>query len=69
MLVGDITARSCFKDKLWNALSDAVNDVSMDTTGKFTSSADNYHSLLLVAQNKGAYSDHLSQSKRKKILF
>ena len=67
MLVGDITARSCFKDELWNALSDAVNDVSMDTTEKFTSSADNR--LLLVAQNKGGYTNHLSHSKRKKILF
>ena len=67
MLMGDIIAPGCSKDKLWNALADAVNDVSMDTTEKFTSSADN--SLLLVAQNKGAYTDHLSQSKQKKILF
>ena len=29
------------KDKLWNALADAFNDLSMDTTKKFTSSADN----------------------------
>ena len=67
MLLGDITARSRFKDKLWNALADAVNDVSMDTTEKFTSPADNR--LLLVAQNIGGYTNHLSQSKRKKIPF
>ena len=67
MLMGDIMAPSCSKDKLWNALADAVNYVSMDTTEKFTSSADNR--LLLVTQNKGAYTDHLSQSKQKKILF
>ena len=67
MLVGGITAPNCSKDKLWNALADAVNDVSMDTTEKFTSSADNR--LLLVSQNEGGYTNHLSQSKRKKILF
>ena len=48
MLLGDILAQSCFKDKLWNALTGAVNDVSMDTTEKFTSSADSR--LSLVAQ-------------------
>ena len=39
------------KDKLWNALADAVNDISMETTMKLTSSIDNR--LLLVPQNKG----------------
>ena len=56
MLVGNITAPSCSKDKLWNALTDAVKDVSMDTTEKFTSLADNR--LLLVAQSKGGYTNH-----------
>ena len=37
-------------DKLWNALADAFNDLSIDTTKKFTSSADNR--LSFVAQNK-----------------
>ena len=51
MLLGDIIALSCSKDELWNALADVVNDASVDTTEKFTSSADNR--LLFVAQNKG----------------
>ena len=46
-----------FKDKLWNALADAFNDLSMDTTKKFTSSADNR--LSFVAQNKDRYANHL----------
>ena len=45
------------KDKLWNALADALNDVHMGTTEKFTSSADNR--LSFVAQNKGRYTNHL----------
>ena len=40
MLLGAIIVPSCSKGKLWNALADAVNDVSMDTTKKFTSSAE-----------------------------
>ena len=51
MSLGDITAPSCFKNRLGNALADAVNDVSVDTTEKLTDSADNR--LLFVAQNKG----------------
>ena len=38
------------KDKLWNALADAINDISMETTKKLTSSVDNR--LLFVPQNK-----------------
>ena len=59
MLLGDIIAgrHYCSKDKLWNALADAFNDVSIDTTEKFTSSADNR--LSFVAQNKGRYTNHL----------
>ena len=45
------------KDKLWNALADTFNDLSMDTTKKFTSSADNR--LSFVAQNKDRYTNHL----------
>ena len=52
MSLGDIIAyRSYFKNKLRNALADAVNDVSVDTNEKLTGSADNR--LLFVAQNKG----------------
>ena len=38
MSLGDIIAPSCSKDKLWNALADAVNDASMDTMEKITCS-------------------------------
>ena len=38
------------KDKLWNALADAVNDISMETSKKLISSVDNR--LLFVPQNK-----------------
>ena len=40
MSLGDIMAPSCSKDKLWNALVDAVNDASicMDTIEKITCS-------------------------------
>ena len=62
MFIGDISDPNFSKDKLWNALVNAVNDVSIDTTEKFASSSDNR--LLLVAQNKGRYTNHLSQSKR-----
>ena len=67
MLLWDIISSKFFRDELRNALADAVNDVSMDTTEKVTSSVDNR--LLLVAQNKGRYNDHLSQSTRWRILF
>ena len=52
MLLGDNIgiAPSCSKDELWNALADVVNDVSVDTTEKFKSLADNR--LLFFAQNK-----------------
>ena len=49
-VAGDIIAPGCSKDKLWNALADAVNDISVDTTSKkLTSSVDNR--FLFVAQN------------------
>ena len=51
MLLGDIIALICSKDELGNVLADVVNDVSVDTTEKLTSSADNR--LLFVTQNKG----------------
>ena len=40
MLLGDIIAPSCSKGKLWNTLADVVNDVSMDISEKFASSAE-----------------------------
>ena len=62
MLLGDIIAPSCLKNKLWNALADAVNGIKEDTTEKLTSSADNR--LLFVAQNKDKYTNNLGKSKR-----
>ena len=50
-----IAGRHSSKDKLWNALADAFNDVSKDTTERFTSSADNR--LSFVVQNKGRYTN------------
>ena len=41
MLLGEILDPGCFNGKLWNAPANAINDVSMDTTEKFTSSPDN----------------------------
>ena len=67
MLLGDIIVPSCSKDKLWNALADAVNVVSMYTTEKFTGSAEDR--LLFVAHDKGKFTNHLSQFNQQKILF
>ena len=45
-VLGDI-ASSCLKNKLWNALADAVNDIKEDTTEELTSSAELVNCLLL----------------------
>ena len=41
MLLGEILDPGCSNGKLWNAPTNAINDVSMDTIEKFTSSPDN----------------------------
>ena len=61
-LLGDITAPNCSKDKPWNAPSTCCKWYQRSYHKKFTSSAD--IRLLFVAQNKGRYTKHLSQSKR-----
>ena len=55
------------KDKLWNALADAFNDVSMNTTEKLTSSADNR--LSFFAQNKGRYTNTYASPNDRKFSF
>ena len=62
-----VAGRHSSKDKLWNALADTFNDLSMDTTKKFTSSADNR--LSFVNQNKDRYTHTYASLNDRKFSF